>query len=82
MQAKIPEPRFNLVICGAEYEMREGTDGTFWEVFGHLLAIFFGVALGWAVIPILLFFPRFWFFKFSDNQVKISTYLPLMNNFN
>lgn len=73
MRAKIPEPRFNLVVCGAEYDIREGTDGKLWEVFGHALAVFLGIALGWAVIPILLFFPRFWCIKFTDNQVSFSS---------
>jgi hypothetical protein len=77
MQATLPEPRFDLVVCGAEYEIREARGMC--NLFGHFLAIFFGVCLGWAVLPILLFFPRFWCVKFTDNQVCATYWSELLD---
>jgi hypothetical protein len=63
------EPRLDLVICGAEYEIRESTS-TISYIFGHILAIITGICFGFFVLPILVFFPRFWCMKFGDDQVS------------
>jgi len=68
MKAKHREPRFDLVLCGAEFEIRE-SDNPCEDLFGHIFAVFVGILLGWAVLPLLTFFPRFWCCKFTDNQM-------------